>query len=365
MEKTHLKIEELTQNYTGKIDNRAIALPSFVVEEYLKIEREHLESGQLSWGKYYTDKNWFSDGTECGMYALPVCSNGAGQMLLLRHWSSRLAVCDSTPVVHYPVNTMEAIPNLPTFFVSEPVEVVRHETGLLNEIPFDFNQISKGDLVVFTPIGGFENSVENLRTLLNHATEKQFYVMIDAAHAQYLGFEDYIAHTQVVGLVYSFFATKVTPIGEGGLIVTGKPEIWEYLASQMMYNRFNGYAGESINLRIKSAESDKMKFLFQNEDCLDYFVGNRLEIFDNYSKICDELGVSYIKRGLPGSGNNTNGYKFIITDVRIQDLGMLFTSPVFAVSPVHHICPATYPQMNIPETYEYFREVLKINLENL
>ena len=75
--------------------------------------------------------------------------------------------------------------------------------------------------------------------------------------------------------------------------------------------------------------------------------------------MCDELQVEYIP-----SENNVNGYKFIIIDTRVKDLGALNSSKVFEGAS-HHVCPATYSQMAYEgETFTgLLKETLKKNLE--
>lgn len=299
----------------SKINMKPVNLPSYIVDNMVQIERDALESGDLAWSPYSEVKP-HSDGT----YKVPVCSNGAGQLLVLLY---NIEV-HGIKRIFYPCNTFEGIKQTYKFLESHGVEVIEYEGGLVNTWIPECENVDT-DLLIVTNIGGIYK---------NYDVSNWKHVVLDAAHAQFLGYEECLS--DISSLVYSFFATKSTPVGEGGLIVTKERELAQWCNNVCMYDKPN-FSTLGLNFRVSTSTYNKMIYMLTDKHAYDFLVRNRQKIFEAYAVICDDIGVEYV------NDMNVNGYKFIITDSRISHVGVLTTSKSF--EKYHNVCPATYPHL--------------------
>ena len=71
-------------------------------------------------------------------------------------------------------------------------------------------------------------------------------LIVDGAHAHYL---DAVVSRPEVDIAYSFYATKVLPAGEGGLVSTADEGRHAWVRRFLMYDRFDNELQVGLNLR--------------------------------------------------------------------------------------------------------------------
>ena len=340
---------------------KPVVLSKSIIDLWLEIEKRHLESGEMAWGKPYSSSTWAQDYIKergisseyikDGLYYIPVANNCLGQYLVLKYAKEEVHCQD----LILPSNTFQGIrnfyygcglfSNIKTYLTTITGAI---ESASLENLESAYTSRS---CTVTTPIGGYSDAI-----LTGNPIDG--FILVDGAHCHFLDYESALPATNSA-LVYSFFATKNVNIGgEGGMIVTKDANLYNWLLRALNYDKplFTGFG---FNARLKQADCYKIIEGFANPECVEYFLYNRKEMFQAYSEVCDELQVEYIP-----SENNVNGYKFIIIDARVKDLGALTSSKVFEGAG-HHVCPATYSQMAYEgETFTgLLKETLEKNLE--
>tara|TARA_Y100000996_G_scaffold415532_1_gene410875 strand:+ start:801 stop:1847 length:1047 start_codon:yes stop_codon:yes gene_type:complete len=144
--------------------------------------------------------------------------------------------------------------------------------------------------------------------------------------------------------VYSFYATKSIPAGEGGVVVTKNEELGNMVSDFAIYDRFQQKLPLGNNIRISEVQA-LLAFSVVKE--WSKIVSNKISIADRYIPICKERKIPFINQF--ENGHSGNYYKFIITaDSAINDIYpsiKTVTSPVYdyhigSPNNVHdkHIC---------------------------
>jgi len=129
--------------------------------------------------------------------------------------------------------------------------------------------------------------------------------------------------------VYSLYATKTIPVGEGGIIVTQDKDLYQMLEKYVMYDRFEQKLDIGVNLRMSEINALLSYSVIQETEAI---IQNKYQIADKYIKACEEYNWSYIN---PASGNQrSNLYKFILlsnSDKPEEEFSQITkrTSPVY------------------------------------
>lgn len=101
--------------------------------------------------------------------------------------------------------------------------------------------------VVLVHVGGhlaFES-----QAIADFLRERNIPLVEDCAHAHGASWNDRVAGGFGVAGVYSFYATKTMPLGEGGMAVSRDPEITRWIRSFRNYGKFD-YAVQGLNCRM-------------------------------------------------------------------------------------------------------------------
>ena len=99
------------------------------------------------------------------------------------------------------------------------------------------NQSEKDKLIiVLSHIGGIINP--DIEQIANLCKDENIILLEDCAHSFGATLND--KHSGLFGDagVYSFYATKAIPCGEGGVVVTKQTEIGEMVSKYSIYDRF-------------------------------------------------------------------------------------------------------------------------------
>ena len=108
--------------------------------------------------------------------------------------------------------------------------------------------------------------------------------------------------------VYSFYATKSIPAGEGGVVITKDEEIGDMISDFAIYDRFEQKLPLGNNIRISEVQA-LLAYSVVKE--WEQIVLNKTNIANKYIPICEEKQIDFINQNINGQVGNY--YKFILT----------------------------------------------------
>jgi len=160
---------------------------------------------------------------------------------------------------------------------------------------------------LLTHIGGWVNpDIEEIVAICDKAG---VVVIEDCAHS--LGSTLNGKHTGLFGLagVYSLYATKAVPVGEGGLMVTDNDALGALLSRFIMYDRFEQEMNIGVNMRMSEINALLAYSVLRETESI---ISNKQAIAEKYSVACRSKGIDYLD---PASGGQrSNLYKYILID---------------------------------------------------
>jgi len=313
-----------------------------------------LEDGFVAEGEYYSAEDNYITSKKC----VPVATWGAAYITLLAYYKNVLGKKN----VILQSNTMRGVYTSSKFmgmnvFVSD----CSSTPGLLS---MDFNstkklfiQLEKDEnldksVLVYSIIGGFlSNDYFEIEALCK---KYKVPIIVDMAHGHYL---DEIINSDYPDLAFSFYATKILPSGEGGLIALNDKQKFEWIKKFLIYDRFDYSLEIGVNLRTNELTSYFIYQLMNDASLKEYYRDKRVMISEKYRQECLDKGISFLDYN---SGKDYNGYKFVIFDSfeKVKKKSNLLcqygqTSPVFNFDIINkkpilnHWCPPTYPSISI------------------
>lgn len=326
-----------------------ITFPPALVEAYVSDARRLMQSGQVAESYYYRDaaKEYVP-----GRLSIPVASGGAGIFALLAHHKyvngRRLAIIQS--------NTMRALYTVPSLLDLSPVVVDSTYEDFLAMSPSALERVLEDGamrrqaVVVYSVIGGY--LAPSFASIAEICRRAKVPLIVDAAHGHYL--EGLVAEREV-DIAYSYYATKILPAGEGGLVTTSSDAVHGWLRRFLMYDRFENEMTVGLNLRAGELTAVLIHRLMTDASVVDHFKTARVEIANRYVATCKEHGVRFLD---PSRAAEYNGYKLVVVDPyeAVQRLGTRLTehAPTSAVfgtdvrggpTSLPHWCPPTYPSL--------------------
>jgi dTDP-4-amino-4,6-dideoxygalactose transaminase len=326
-----------------------VTFPPALIEAYLANVRRLMETGQVAEGTYFRE---LTGACVPSKLSIPVASGGAGLFSLLayhRHVSGRrLAILQS--------NTMRALYTVPTLLEMKTLVLDSSYEDFMSLSPsaleraLDDRQVREAGVVLYSVIGGFLSpSFARIAELCRRAGVP---LIVDGAHAHYL---DAILAQPEVDIAYSFYATKILPAGEGGLITTADRARHDWLRRFLIYDRFNNELEIGLNLRASELGAALIHRLMTDPAAVQHFKADRVRVADAYVAICRKRGIRYIDYA---AAADYNGYKFVVLD-RFEDVERKGTpltahgrtSAVFDTdvlgrpTALPHWCPPTYASL--------------------
>lgn len=313
------------------LDLRPVKYPEEMIKSFLAIEGMFLRDTHV-WGCPYTNPKWYTkiqnEFTDTAyfkedLFLIPVSSESLGKYLLLMYAESVLGT-----------NGIRTQSNS---------EMIWNSTEVLTDSFETLPTYASGVVNITKPLGGIKHKIKE-----SSVTGFSF---IDAAHAHFLNYEDSLINH--VAIVYSFTENTINIGGDCGLIVTNDEKLYQWIIQEITQN--NGQKYKSFTSKVSIPTAIKMMYGFNDVFARDWFLEKRKKVCNIYSEICDQNGVEYLNKS-----QECNGFKFIITDPRIVNLGDLTTSTIETVK-THHVCPATYPQLldSESELREIFTNTIK------
>ena len=306
-----------------------IKLPKKSIDFFNNNYLEIFESGNLAEGDWNKKVAAWACTYTAAKYALAVNSNGSGVFAIL----NILKKYRGKNKVFLQSNTMYGVR---TMAASSGLELCGYVDCSLDYLMPTYAQVEEfiGTLdepnecvFLLTHIGGWVNpDIEKIAQLCKN---KGVALVEDCAHS--LGSTLNEKHTGTFGDagVYSLYATKTIPVGEGGIIVTQDKDLYQMLEKYVMYDRFEQKLDIGVNLRMSEINALLSYSVIQETEAI---IQNKYQIADKYIKACEEYNWSYIN---PASGNQrSNLYKFILlsnSDKPEEEFSQITkrTSPVY------------------------------------
>lgn len=254
------------------------------------------------------------------------CSNGAGLFTAIKYFEKY----QDAKHIFIQSNTMYGMKALAK--TSGLTYLGEVDCGLSTLMPssaqiIDFlniNNIPKGSIFLLTHIGGIINP--DIEKISKICKERSVILLEDCAHS--LGATLNGLHSGLFGDagVYSLYATKAVPAGEGGLLVSKSKKIIEFSNRFNIYDRFDQSLNLGINFRVSEVQA-----LLSYSVCkhIEEIIENKSEIAKQYKEVLDKKGVEYIDQNK--FGHRGNYYKFILNNVGevLHDKITLRTSAVY------------------------------------
>ncbi len=313
-----------------------------------------LEDGFVAEGEYYSAEDNYITNKKC----VPVATWGAAYITLLAYYKN---VFDKKNVI-LQSNTMRGVYTSSKFmdmnvFISDSSA----NPGLLS---MDYKSTEElfiklkkdGDLdhsvLVYSIIGGFlSKDYFQIEALCK---ENKVPIIVDMAHGHYL---DEIINSDYPDLAFSFYATKILPSGEGGLIALSDKKKFEWIKKFLIYDRFDYSLEVGVNLRTNELTSYFIYQLMNDISLKEFYRNKRVLISDKYREECLNKNINFLDYN---NASDYNGYKFVIFDsfdeVSVKSKLLCKygeTSPVFNFDIVNkkpilnHWCPPTYPSIEV------------------
>jgi dTDP-4-amino-4,6-dideoxygalactose transaminase len=314
------------------------------------VHLEHIEelthncysSGQLAEGRCYKEIRVMTE----LHHEIPVASNGAGLMMVLLQLSRR--GCNK---VFIQSNTMRALMTVP-LSVGYEVKVIQSAREFcLGMDPNDLEMNLKyhsvhGNLnkiaVIISPLGGYIH--QSHLDCMKLANKYGATVIVDAAHCHFL-LEDTWPYDYSI---YSFYATKPIPLGEGGLITCSSFRDAEDIRRMLEYDKHNFVYNLGINVRMSELNCRILEYMCNNTKFRQHFITVRKHIVEKYAEFCRSNYIPHIGPGSTGI-LKYNGYKFFVLTTKIftekYNTSTTFDKLVDGSDlprDMQHQCPATY-----------------------
>jgi len=333
-----------------------IKIPDRSIDFFKDNIDEIFNSGNLSegiWNKKISDYVKHLTGAKS---ALTTNSNGAGLvglMSLYRHYYKRKYVMIQNNTM-YGVKTMIIASGCSQIgFINSQINTLMPSFKDVKSSISKLNKNQKNKLIILlSHIGGILNpDILNIASLCK---KENIILLEDCAHSFASTLNN--KHSGLFGDagVYSFYATKAIPVGEGGVVITKNKKIGEMISKFSIYDRFDQKLELGNNIRISEIQA-LMSYSVIKE--WKEIIENKEIVAKKYIKICNQKNIKYIDQRK--NGHFGNYYKFVIYDdkfpiSKITPNLKTKTSPVYdydigtknLVSKHHECLPIWYGQKN-------------------
>jgi len=333
-----------------------IKLPQNSIEFFKNNLDEIFNSGAFAEGEWNKKISEYVKNVTQANFAIPTNSNGAGMVALLtlyRHYFGRTNVFIQSNTM-YGVKTMVYAGGCKlSGYIDCQLESLMPSLKDVENAVCHLSQADKDkSVILLSHIGGIINP--DIESIAKLCKQENIILLEDCAHS--FGATLYEKHSGLFGDagVYSFYATKAIPAGEGGVVVTNDDEIGEKVLKFSIYDRFDQKLEVGSNIRVSEVQA-----LLTYSAVKEYksIINNKIPMAEKYMKACLENNIQYIAQN--ENGQFGNYYKFIIITPNINTEEALpnlktKTSPVYdyeigapnSVALQHACLPIWYGQSN-------------------
>jgi len=284
-----------------------IKLPTHSTKFFSENYNEIFESGNLAEGKWNEKvSNWACEYTSA-KHALAVNSCGSGLFVILnilkKYFGKKRIFIQS--------NTMFGVK---TIAISSGLEMCGYVDCTINSLMPTYKKVDEfiGSLdnpsecvFLLTHIGGWINP--DIERIASICSKNGIALVEDCAHS--LGSLIDGKHSGLFGVagVYSLYATKAIPVGEGGILVSNNRELSKLAKKFIMYDRFDQNLEIGINFRMSELNALLTFAVIQETQSI---INNKYEIAKQYIHTCEKFEWEYIKPET--NRQRSNLYKFIL-----------------------------------------------------
>lgn len=284
-----------------------IKLPPRAIEFFKANVDEIFSSGGFAEGKW---NQAFAEHvrTYCGCAAaVSTSSNGTGITALLQifkayYGRTRVMIQSNTM---YGVKTMAITSglHLVAYIDCSP----RTLMPTLEDVQRAVSASGRGDdlVVLLSHIGGTINP--DIEAIAEWCRQQQILLLEDCAHSYGATLRGRHSGTFGTAGVFSFYATKAIPAGEGGAAVTTDAALGSLVQKYSIYDRFDQKMDIGVNIR--TSEVQALLALAAVKEVDEMFAKKRA-IARTYMELCESRGIPFISQETEGQRGNY--YKFII-----------------------------------------------------
>ena len=310
----------------------AIKLPSKSIKFFEENYPEIFSSGNLAEGGWNEKVSEWGTSYTGAPFSLAFNSNGSGLYTILR----LLKRYRGKKNIFLQSNTMYGVK---TIAISSGLELKGFVDCSLDylmptlkqvEVLVDSLKEPHDSVFLLTHIGGWTNP--DIKEIASLCKEKGIALVEDCAHS--LGSLLDNKHTGLYGIagVYSLYATKAVPVGEGGLMVSKDEELHEMSKRFVMYDRFEQEIDVGINFRMSEINALLSYSVLMETESI---IKTKYLVSQKYIDQCNTKSIDFIDP--LALGHRSNLYKFILLAkneeqlIRLKSLKTK-TSPVYEYS---------------------------------
>ena len=286
-----------------------IKIPKKSIDYFYSNVSDIFETGFLAEGKWNKKLSELVKNITGVSNATPTNSNGAGIVALLtiyRHIYKRTKVLVQS-------NTMYGVKVMVPAAGCENSGYIGCQINTLMPSFVDVKQsvsrFSKKDrkelIIILSHIGGIINP--DIEKISAYCLANDVILIEDCAHS--FGATLFNKHSGLFGNagVYSFYATKAIPAGEGGMVVTHDDDLGKIIEKYVIYDRFDQKLQIGSNIRISEIQA---LFTYSVAKEWNEIILNKEKISKEFKSVCIDRNIQYIDQ--TKNGQNGNYYKFVV-----------------------------------------------------
>tara|TARA_B100001758_G_C18395964_1_gene605932 strand:- start:227 stop:1279 length:1053 start_codon:yes stop_codon:yes gene_type:complete len=309
-----------------------IKLPKESLDYFDLHKNEIFDSGALAEGQWNEEVAQWACSFTNSPNALAFNSNGSGLYTVLR----LLKRYRGKKTVFLQSNTMYGVKTIANSSGLDLIGFVDcsfpYLMPSLRQVEEFIDTVDNPEESVFliTHIGGWINP--DIEEIANLCSSKGVGLVEDCAHS--LGATINSKHSGLFGDagVYSLYATKAVPAGEGGVLVTKDEELYEMSKRFIMYDRFEQEIDVGVNFRMSELNALLSYSVLKETNNI---IANKYEVAEKYIDACNQNDISYITP--KDEVHISNLYKFILIEEKI-DPEIKFNKIETRTSPVYDYC---------------------------
>jgi dTDP-4-amino-4,6-dideoxygalactose transaminase len=240
--------------------------------------------------------------------ATPTSSNGTGLVALMtiyRTYYKRKKVLIQS-------NTMYGVK---TMVYSSACDIAGYIDCNLDTLMPDINQVRKSIqeykgkkdelIILLSHLGGIINP--DIEQIADFCSQNRIILLEDCAHSYGATLNGKHSGTFGNAGVFSFYATKSIPAGEGGVVISKHNDVGYYISKFVIYDRFDQKMNIGVNIRPSEVQA---LLIYAVMLCTDEIIANKKKTAQKYINVCRELKIPFINQDKDNSSGNY--YKFII-----------------------------------------------------
>ena len=286
-----------------------IKIPNNSIKFFQNNINEIFDTGNLAEGKWNKELANYVKEMTGAKSAIPTNSNGSGLIALMsiyKYYFNRENVIIQSNTM-YGVKTMVPTSGckLNGYIECRLNTLMPSYEDVKKSIELIEKSERKKQIILLSHIGGIINP--DIIKIAKLCKEEDIVLLEDCAHS--LGSTLYGNHSGLFGDggVYSFYATKAVPAGEGGIVVTNNSEIGDLVSNFSIYDRFDQKMIIGNNIRISELQA-----LFSYSVVKEWknIIDNKINIAKQYIDTCIDNNINFISQD--SYGQKGNYYKFVI-----------------------------------------------------